>query len=73
MLSEAVEWAFKAMIILYVVGIGVTGVWTLTGHCCGSPLLGADWADCVPAGDGMWPVKWFASGHCDPATWKRVP
>jgi hypothetical protein len=59
--------------IVYGGGVLVTGWWTITGHCCGSPLLGADWDSCLPVADKMWPDRWLMKGHCDNATWKRVP
>jgi hypothetical protein len=51
----------------------ITVVWTLTGHCCGSPVLGVPWDNCLPVQDKTWYGKRFASGHCDEKTWKRVP
>ena len=68
---------FDTLLAIIVVGsfgvyIGVTGWWTLTGHCCGSPLSGADWDSCLPYGDKLWPERVLMTGHCDRNTWKRV-
>ena len=46
--------------------------WTLTGHCCGGPLI-TEWDSCLPVQGHMWPEVWFESGHCDYETWQRVP
>lgn len=60
------------VIVIYGVAVGVTFYWTITGHCCGSPVLGVPWNSCLPAQDRMMPFTWFASGHCDQDTWMRV-
>lgn len=67
------NYLMTAVVIVYGFFIIVTDAWTLTGHCCGSPLLGADWDACLPVGDEMFPVKYLMQGHCDKKTWKRVP
>jgi hypothetical protein len=61
-------------VILFTYGIMAcsTLYWTLTGHCCGVPYLMAEWDKCLPAGDTMFPIKYFSSGHCDEKTWRRV-
>jgi hypothetical protein len=51
----------------------ITGWWTITGHCCGSPLVAADWDSCLPVQDKDWTTRTFGNGHCDEGAWKRVP
>lgn len=68
---------FKTLLGACGVATAVTGYWMVTGHCCGSPVLGVDWDSCVPYGDKMWPTKQLmAAGiiktHCDADTWKRI-
>lgn len=71
-----VRWAFLmvygTIVTLWGGAVVFTGWWTITGHCCGSPLIGAGWDDCLPVGDDMWPTKYIMKGHCDASTWKRV-
>ena len=64
---------FGTFVSAYAVAVGVTGWWTMTGHCCGSPLLGADWDACLPVQDKYWLTQKLGAGHCDRQTWKRVP
>lgn len=61
------------VVVIYCGIVLFTGWWTITGHCCGSPLFGAGWDDCMPVQDEDWTTQTFGSGHCDPHTWKRVP
>lgn len=60
---------------LYGYAILSTGVWTLTGHCCGMyvwPISNKDQATrCLPWQDRHAPYTWFERGRCDD-TWHRV-
>ena len=67
------ETLFYVAFAAYGVVVAVTLVWTITGHCCGSPMLGTAWDSCLPYGDTEWPTRIIMHGHCDPDTWKRVP
>lgn len=71
-----IRWIFLvlygSLVTVYGGGVLITGWWTLTGHCRGSPLLGADWDACLPVQDEQWITKKIGSGHCDAGTWKRV-
>lgn len=56
-------------VTLHGILVGVTAWWTLTGHCCGSPLVGSDWDDCLPASDQR--GIFLGDTVCDRETWKR--
>lgn len=63
---------YELMVVFFGTAVLVTFVWTITGHCCGSPVIGTPWDSCLPAQDKMWPEQWFSSGYCDPITWRRA-
>ena len=66
-------WVFGATVTLLQVAVGITGWWTLSGHCCGSPLLGVAWDNCLPVQDKYWLTKILSPNtHCDDS-WRRVP
>ena len=64
---------YGSFVTVWGIAVVITGWWTITGHCCGSPLLGADWDQCMPVQDKYWLTQKLGSGHCDPHTWRRVP